>query len=63
MVDDSTKDKVVGEAKEVAGKVTGDKETEAEGRVQKVAGKIKDKVEDAAATVKATADRLTGDES
>ncbi|NLW14639.1 MAG: CsbD family protein [Erysipelothrix sp.] len=41
------KDKVVGEAKEGAGKVTGDKELEAKGKAQSLFGELKDKASDA----------------
>lgn len=60
MTDDSKMDQVVGKAKEFVGKVTGDKDTEAEGRVQEFEGKAKEAAEDAAATIKAGVDRLTG---
>lgn len=62
MVDNAKKDQVVGSAKETAGKVLGDKDTEAEGRVQKMTGKVKETVEDAAATVKAGVRKLTDDD-
>lgn len=51
-------DKVAGKAKEAAGKVTGDKDTEAEGKVQNAEGKIKDAAEDAKASAKAAFDRI-----
>jgi uncharacterized protein YjbJ (UPF0337 family) len=40
-------DKVEGEAKEQAGKLTDDDSTEKEGRVQEGAGDVKDKADDA----------------
>lgn len=43
---DATKDKFAGKVKEGAGKVTGDKQTEAEGQSQNFQGKVKDGVED-----------------
>lgn len=44
-------DQVVGGLKEAAGKVTGDKKTEAEGFVEKAAGKAKELAEDAKGAV------------
>lgn len=44
---DATTDKVVGETKEVAGKVTDDKQLEAEGKSEGLLGKAKEAVEDA----------------
>jgi len=44
---DNAKDKIAGKAKEVEGKVTGDKQREAEGKAQGVFGKVKDAVTDA----------------
>ncbi|MFL1695468.1 CsbD family protein [Weissella kandleri] len=49
---DGMKDQALGKAKEVSGKVTGDKQTEAEGKAEGVMGKAKEKfgdVKDAAA--------------
>ncbi|KRN61063.1 hypothetical protein IV83_GL001126 [Pediococcus inopinatus] len=40
------KDKTIGKAKEMAGKVTGDDSKELEGKTQKEAGKLKDKKAD-----------------
>ncbi|EPD29324.1 CsbD family protein [Gleimia europaea] len=40
------KDKLTGAAKEAAGKVSGDKSMEAEGKADQASGKIKDFVED-----------------
>lgn len=37
------KDKIIGKAKEVEGKITDDKLREAEGRAQQAKGKLKDK--------------------
>ncbi len=56
---DATWDKAAGKAKETAGKVTGDKDLEAEGGVQNVAGKAKDAIEDAKAGVQALGDRIS----
>ena len=53
MADDSTFDKVAGKAKEFAGKVTGDKDTEAE-------GKVKEFAEDVKSDVKAVGEKIKG---
>ncbi len=42
MADEGIFDKASGKAKEVAGKVTSDKDLEAEGKVQNFEGKVKD---------------------
>lgn len=42
--DSGLKDKIVGKAKEVEGKVTGDKLREAEGKAQKKKGEVTDRV-------------------
>ncbi|KMQ40893.1 hypothetical protein AAX22_02790 [Oenococcus oeni] len=49
---DSLKDKTAGTAKEVEGKVTGDKTREGEGKMQKTVGKAKDILSDAKDAVK-----------
>ncbi len=49
---DSAKDQVAGKAKEVEGKVTGDKTREAEGKAQGVLGKVKETFSDAKEEVK-----------
>ncbi|MEX0380615.1 CsbD family protein [Leuconostoc sp. MS02] len=49
---DNAKDKVAGKAKEVEGKVTGDKSREVEGKAQGLFGKAKDKLVDATEVVK-----------
>ena len=41
---DAIYDRVAGKVKETAGKVTGDKETETEGRLQNIEGKAAEKV-------------------
>jgi uncharacterized protein YjbJ (UPF0337 family) len=41
-----TKDKVSGSIKEGAGKLTGDRETEAEGKTEKAKGQVKDAAQD-----------------
>ncbi len=55
---DAQLDKIAGAAKEAAGKVTGDKDLEAEGTLQKAEGKVKDAVEDAKAGLSALGERL-----
>ena len=47
-----TTDKIKGTVKETVGKVTGDKQTEAEGKIDKAKGHIKDAAHEAAETVK-----------
>lgn len=44
---DAAVDKVIGVTKEVAGKVTGNKKLQAEGKTQKAGGKVKEVVADA----------------
>ena len=46
MTNNETFDEAKGKAKETAGKVTDDKRTEAEGKVEKNKAKVKDKAED-----------------
>lgn len=41
--DSGLKDKIIGKAKEVEGKITGDKSREVQGKAQQVKGKIKAK--------------------
>ena len=41
--DSGLKDKIIGKAKEVEGKITGDKSREVEGKAQQVKGKVKAK--------------------
>lgn len=53
---DSTFDKVAGKAKEGAGKVTGDKDLEAEGKLQHAEGKAKEALDDAGDKVKDAVD-------
>ncbi|WP_273712694.1 CsbD family protein [Leuconostoc mesenteroides] len=57
---DNAKDKIAGKAKEVEGKVTGDKQRELQGKTQNIFGKAKDAVTDikdaAEETVKDTID-------
>ncbi len=42
-MDSGLKDKIIGKAKEVEGKLTGDKTREVEGKAQQVKGKVKAK--------------------
>ncbi len=53
-----TADKVKGAVKDTAGKVTGDKRLEAEGKADKAKGHVKDAVHDAKEGVKGAADSL-----
>ncbi|MGT2833597.1 CsbD family protein [Streptococcus halotolerans] len=55
---DAKVDKVSGGVKEGLGKVTGDKRTESEGKVEKATGDIKEKIADAKDTVKGAIDGL-----
>lgn len=48
----SNQDRIEGKAKEVAGKVTGDDELEAEGSTQHAKGKVEKKVEELKDTAK-----------
>ena len=57
---ENAKDKVGGQAKEGLGKVTGDKQTEAEGQTQQGKADAKDKLQDARDTVKGAVDGLLG---
>ena len=59
---DASFDKLAGKAKETLGKVTGDKETETEGTLQNLEGKIAEKVDDVKDTVQGVVNRLKGDE-
>jgi uncharacterized protein YjbJ (UPF0337 family) len=56
-----TKDKVKGSLKEAAGKVTGDRRTEAEGKTDRTKGEAKDAARDAKETAKGVRDSLEGD--
>jgi uncharacterized protein YjbJ (UPF0337 family) len=49
-------DKMKGKVKETAGVATGDRELEAEGKVDTFKGKVKEKVEDAKQAIKDAAD-------
>lgn len=61
MNDNGAYDRLSGKAKEVAGKVTGDKETETEGRLQQAEGRVKGAVDDAKGVVEGAVDRLKSD--
>lgn len=51
-------EELVGGAKELVGKVTGDKHTETEGQVEQIKGKVKAAVEDAKDMVSGALDGL-----
>lgn len=55
---DAKVEKVFGNVKEGFGKLTGDKRTESEGKLEKVTGKVKEKLTDAKDTVKGVIDGL-----
>lgn len=57
---DAAKDKVAGKAKEGVGKVTGDSETEAEGKGQDLQGKVKDTAEQVKDTAGDVKDKASG---
>ena len=52
-MDSGLKDKIIGKAKEVEGKLTGDKSREVEGKAQKTKGKVKAKVKKVKADIEA----------
>ena len=56
-----TTDKVKGSIKEAAGKATGDRRTEAEGKTDQTKGEAKDAARDVKETAKGVRDSLTGD--
>ncbi|HZU76700.1 MAG TPA: CsbD family protein [Dehalococcoidia bacterium] len=51
-----------GKLKEVAGKVTGDRELEAEGKTQHAGGKVEQAAENTGNTIKGAAKAVTGKE-
>lgn len=51
-------EKMSGNVKEGVGKLTGDKRTESEGKLEKVTGEVKEKLADAKDTVKGIIDGL-----
>jgi uncharacterized protein YjbJ (UPF0337 family) len=52
------RDKVAGKVKELSGKVTGDKDLEAEGKTQRLVGKVEQAREDARDSVRGAARAL-----
>ena len=56
-----TTDKVKGWIKEMVGKVTGDRRTEAEGKTDRAKGEAKDAVRDVKESAKGVRDSLKGD--
>jgi uncharacterized protein YjbJ (UPF0337 family) len=60
-------DRLKGKAKELGGKVIGDRELESEGKTQRAEGKAENKIDEAAAKVKGAAkavkDKVTRDDS
>ncbi|GAA4985172.1 CsbD family protein [Yinghuangia aomiensis] len=61
MSDRGAMDKLKGKAKEVAGKVTGDKRQESEGRTDQAKGKAKDAVDDLQDRARGVRDSLSRD--
>lgn len=55
---DAKLDQVSGSVKEGIGKVTGDKEVQAEGTVEKVSGKVREGIADAKDTIKGAVDSI-----
>ena len=58
-----TKDKMKGSIKEAAGKVTGDRRTEAEGKTDQAKGEAKNAARDVKETTKGVRDSLKGDDT
>jgi uncharacterized protein YjbJ (UPF0337 family) len=58
-----TTDKVKGSVKEAAGKATGDRRTEAEGKTDRAKGEAKDAARDVKETAKGVRDSLKGDDT
>lgn len=58
----SSADKITGKAKEVAGKVRGDEELEAEGKAQQLKGKVGEAADDAKDRARGFAKGLGGDD-
>jgi uncharacterized protein YjbJ (UPF0337 family) len=52
------RDQVAGKAKEIGGKVAGDSQLEAEGKGQRTAGKIQEKLHEAEENVKGLIDKV-----
>ena len=59
---DAIYDRVAGKVKETAGKVTGDKETETEGKLQSIEGKVAENVDDVKDAAKGVSARFKKDE-
>lgn len=57
---ENAKDKMSGQAKEGFGKLTDDKQTEAEGRAEQGKAELKEKAQDARDTVKGAAEGMFG---
>jgi len=55
-----TADKIVGTVKEAAGKLTGDRRTEAEGRTDRVKGDVKNATDNVSEAAKGVRDSLVG---
>lgn len=55
---DNAKNRVAGKAKEIGGKVTGNKECEAEGKAQGMMAKVKDNAIHAKENIEETADNV-----
>ncbi len=53
-------DKATGKVKEVAGRVTGDRDLESEGKGQNIAGHVKDAADSVKDAAKSIKDKLTG---
>ena len=58
-----TTDKAKGSIKEAAGKVTGDRRTEAEGKTDQAKGEAKNAARDVKDAAKGVRDSLTGDDT
>jgi uncharacterized protein YjbJ (UPF0337 family) len=58
-----TKDKMKGSIKEAAGKVTGDRRTEAEGQTDQAKGEAKDAAREVKETAKGVRDSLKSDDT
>lgn len=56
----ATKDKVVGNLKEKAGEITNNEKLEAEGKIQKGAGEVREAVNDISDKAKVVTDKLVG---
>jgi uncharacterized protein YjbJ (UPF0337 family) len=59
MMSSGTTDKIKGAVKEAAGKVTGDKRTEAEGQTDQVKGDVKNATDNVSERAKGVADSLS----